>query len=69
MDISLIVYSIYYLYKGALSSEVQLVTKNTREINYTIINHKINWKKERQKRWNERKKTSKLWKPIVYCCY
>ena len=58
MDISLAVYSIYYLYKGALSSDTQLAAKNTREIDSTIIKHKVKWKKEREKKKKEGKKES-----------
>ena len=42
MDINLAMYFIYYLYKGAISGKAQLTTKNTREIDFTIINYKIN---------------------------
>ena len=61
MDISLAVYSIYYLYKGALSGETQLAIKNTKEIYSTIINQKVNRKKEKAKKKKgkkERKKAS-----------
>ena len=70
MDISLTIYSIYYLYKGSLNNETQLATKSTRKIDSIIINHKINWKKgkEKKKRRKERKKASKLWEPRVYWC-
>ena len=61
MDISLAVYYIYYLYKGALNSEIQLVTLNTRKIDFTIINHKINWKKERKTKNGKKER-----KPLNY---
>ena len=60
MDISLAVYSIYYLYKSALSDEIQFATKNTREIESTIINHKVNWKKERGKKKEGKKERKHL---------
>ena len=59
MDISLAVYSIYYLYKGALSGETQLAIKNTKEIYSTIINHKVNRKKEKAKKKKKGKKERK----------